>query len=205
MKITRSTCTVFNYVCSLCSEAGGNNGNGKEAAVIYLETDVLMPLAGTGRVFALQTNNWWSQLKTAGSAIYANRHYLELYKSRHPDRLTQSEGLCNIIGDVCIHPTATVHSTAMLGPNVSIGAGAVIGPGVRIRESIVLSGATISDHSLVLHSIVGRGSHVGQWTRVEGTPCDPNPNKPFAKMENPPLFNSDGRLNPSITILGKTS
>lgn len=89
-----------------------------------------------------------------------------------------------------------------LGPNVSIEAGAVIGPGVRVRESIVLSGATISDHSLVLHSIVGRGSHVGQWARVEGTPCDPNPNKPFAKMENPPLFNSDGRLNPSITILG---
>lgn len=90
-----------------------------------------------------------------------------------------------------------------LGPNVSIEAGAVIGPGVRIRESIVLSGATILDHSLVLHSIVGRGSHVGEWTRVEGTPCDPNPNKPFAKMDNPPLFNSDGRLNPSITILGE--
>jgi mannose-1-phosphate guanylyltransferase len=54
-----------------------------------------------------------------------------------------------------------------LGPNASIGAGAVIGPGVRIRESIVLSGATILDHSLVLYSIVGRGSHVGQWTRVE--------------------------------------
>jgi mannose-1-phosphate guanylyltransferase len=89
------------------------------------------------------------------------------------------------------------------GPNVSIGAGAVIGSGVRIRESIVLSGATILDHSLVLYSIVGRGSHVGQWTRVEGTPCDPNPNKPFAKMENPQLFNCDGRLNPSITILGE--
>nr|CAD7414131.1 unnamed protein product [Timema poppensis] len=89
-----------------------------------------------------------------------------------------------------------------LGPNVSVGPGCVIGAGVRIRESIVLAGANISDHSLVLHSIVGRDSRVGQWTRVEGTPCDPNPNKPFAKMDNPPLFNSDGRLNPSITILG---
>lgn len=42
-----------------------------------------------------------------------------------------------------------------LGPNVSIGAGAEIGPGVRIKESIILSGASIADHSLVLHSIVG--------------------------------------------------
>lgn len=92
-----------------------------------------------------------------------------------------------------------------LGPNVSIGAGATIGPGVRIRESIVLQNANISEHSLVLHSIVGRGVKIGAWTRVEGTPNDPNPNKPFAKMDNPPLFNSDGRLNPSVTILGRFS
>lgn len=78
-----------------------------------------------------------------------------------------------------------------------------MGPGVRIRESIILENAVIRDHTLILHSIVGRGSEVGEWARVEGTPSDPDPNKPFAKMENPPLFNNDGRLNPSITILGK--
>nr|CAD7265868.1 unnamed protein product [Timema shepardi] len=183
-------------------------GSAMEAAVIHLEKDILMPLAGTGKVFAMQTNTWWSQLKTAGSTIYANRHFLELFRTRHRERLVpngdRGEGeMCRIIGDVHIHPTATVHCSATLGPNVSVGPGCVIGAGVRIRESIVLAGANISDHSLVLHSIVGRDSRVGQWTRVEGTPCDPNPNKPFAKMDNPPLFNSDGRLNPSITILGK--
>lgn len=85
---------------------------------------------------------------------------------------------------------------------MSIGPNAKISAGVRIRESIVLEGAQIQAHSMVLHSIVGRGSIVGKWSRVEGTPCDPNPNKPFAKMENPPLFNSNGKLNPSISILG---
>jgi mannose-1-phosphate guanylyltransferase len=39
--------------------------------------------------------------------------------------------------------------------------------------------------------------------RIEGTPNDPNPNKPFAKMDNLPLFNEEGKLNPSITIVGK--
>jgi len=104
---------------SLSSDASGN-GNGKEAAVMYLETDVLMPLAGTGSLFALQTKNWWSQLKTAGSAIYANRHYLVLYRSWHVDRLAQGdfkteqgkEKKCTIIGDVYIHPSATVDTTA---------------------------------------------------------------------------------------------
>lgn len=73
---------------------------------------------------------------------------------------------------------------------------------MRIRDSIVLADAQIHAHSMILHSIIGRGSIVGEWSRVEGTPCDPNPNKPFAKMENPPLFNANGKLNPAISILG---
>ena len=55
----------------------------------------------------------------------------------------------------------------------------------------------------MIYTVVGWNSSVGDWSRVEGTPDDPNPNKPFAKMENNPLFNSEGRLNPSITILGR--
>ena len=38
---------------------------------------------------------------------------------------------------------------------------------------------------------------------MEGTPNDPNPNKPFAKLEVCDTFNSEGRLNPSITVIGK--
>ena len=39
---------------------------------------------------------------------------------------------------------------------MSIGSGVTIGPGVRIRESIILSDASIADHSIVLHSIIGK-------------------------------------------------
>uniref|UniRef100_A0A0A1XMV2 Mannose-1-phosphate guanyltransferase alpha-A n=1 Tax=Zeugodacus cucurbitae TaxID=28588 RepID=A0A0A1XMV2_ZEUCU len=188
---------------------GGTNG--KDQGHIQWEQEVLTPLAGTNKLCAMPVPNWWSQLKTAGSAIYANRHYLELYKNTHPERLANagtklsehdSNLICTILPDVYIHPSATVHYTATLGPNVSIGPGVNIGPGVRIRESIILENAVIKDHTLVLHSIVGRGSIIGQWSRVEGTPSDPDPNKPFAKMENPPLFNKEGKLNPSITVLG---
>lgn len=177
------------------------NGNGKDPAHISLEQDILARLAGSGRLYALPVLRWWSQVKTAGSTIYANRHYLALYRMKHPDRLA-NDGPCQIIGDVYIDPSAVVHPTAVLGPNVSIGANTVIAPGVRIKESIVLANAHIQAHSVILHSIVGKGSYVGEWARVEGIPCDPSPDKPFAKMENLPLFNANGKLNPSITILG---
>ncbi|XP_012273729.1 mannose-1-phosphate guanyltransferase alpha [Orussus abietinus] len=179
------------------------NGNGKDSAYISLEQDILTRLAGSGRICALPVKNWWSQMKTAGSVIYANRHYLALYRSKHPDRLVPvSNGACEIIGDVYIHPSASIDSSAVIGPNVSIGPNVQIGSGVRILESIVLSNAIIQAHSIVLYSILGTNSRIGEWARIEGTPCDPNPDKPFAKMENPPLFNVNGKLNPSITILG---
>ena len=61
----------------------------------------------------------------------------------------------------------------------------------------------LQNHCCILYSVIGWNSVIGEWTRVEGTPNDPNPNKPFAKLDIPDLFNSDGRLNPSITVIGK--
>lgn len=69
----------------------------------------------------MPVNSWWSQIKTAGSAIYANRHFLDLYKRTHLERLANrgikdnnenGSLICNIIGDVYIHPTASIHPTA---------------------------------------------------------------------------------------------
>ncbi|XP_013069853.2 mannose-1-phosphate guanyltransferase alpha-B-like isoform X2 [Biomphalaria glabrata] len=171
--------------------------------VIRLEQDIFIPMAGSGTLFVYSTSRFWSQIKSAGAAVYANRHYLAIYRDKHPERLAKNgEGLPKIIGDVFIHPTAIVHPTAVLGPNVTIGKGVTVGEGVRVRETIILEGATLQAHCCILHSIVGWHSTVGVWTRIEGTPNDPNPNKPFAKLEIPCMFSDDGKLNPSITVIG---
>lgn len=171
--------------------------------MIRLEQDVFAPLAGTNKLFIFHSNKFWSQIKSAGAAVYANRHYLAIYQSSHPERLAISkDGYPKIIGDVFIHKTAEVDASCVIGPNVTIGKNVKIKAGVRIRESIILEGAVLQDHCCILYSIVGWNSVVGAWTRVEGTPNDPNPNKPFAKLEIPSLFTNDGRLNPSITVIG---
>lgn len=115
--------------------------------VMWMEQDVLRRLAGefrsgctnkisassTGTVgngvaLAAATRNWWSQLKTAGAAIYANRHYLSLRQQRHQILNQESlplpgkfqltnvnlEGKHFTIGNVYIHPTAQVHCTALV-------------------------------------------------------------------------------------------
>ncbi|KAH9400396.1 PREDICTED: mannose-1-phosphate guanyltransferase alpha-A-like [Rhagoletis zephyria] len=172
---------------------------------ISLEKDVLGSLLDSKRAYVFQQrdNFWWSPIKTPGSAIYANRNYLTLYRKSHPELLATSapEGP-KIIGDVYIHPTATVDPSATIGPNVSISEGVKVGAGVRLKESIILKNVTINNHSIIMYAIVGWNCAIGYWSRVEGTPCDPNPNKAFAKMDNQPLFDGDGKLNPLITVLG---
>lgn len=178
------------------------NGNGKDQGHIQLEQEVLSPLAGTGKIFTLTLNMKWAQVKNAASAIYANRQALELQRKNHPERFADKFNCTIIDSTVFIHPTAQISDSAVLGPNVSIGKGVVISPGVRIREAIILDNSVIEDHTLVIHSIIGRNSKIGKWSRVEGTAVDPDPNKPFAKIKNLPLFNKEGKINPSTTILG---
>jgi len=175
---------------------------------VSLEEDVFPSLASSKSFFVFSTSQFWSQLKSPSAAVYANRHYLKLFRKFSPSRLAPTreaavfESGATIIGDVIIHPTAKVDPTAVLGPNVTVSAGVVIGGGVRIRESIILEDATIGEHCCILYSIVGWNSVVGAYVRIEGTPVDPDPNKPFAKIECKTLFNDEGQLNPSITILG---
>lgn len=118
------------------------------AVVMWMEQDVLRRLAGksensggggcndtVGRIngvaLAATTRNWWSQLKTAGAAIYANRHYLALREQRERQlprslnlplplpmkcRLVTAnpEGRYSTIGNVYVHPSAQVHPTALV-------------------------------------------------------------------------------------------
>ncbi|OCT63391.1 mannose-1-phosphate guanyltransferase alpha-B isoform X1 [Xenopus laevis] len=178
------------------------NSSWQRTEVIRLEQDVFTTLAGHGKLYVYKTEGCWSQIKSAGSAIYASRLYLSQYSTTHPERLASTkEGGPTIRGNVYIHPTANVDPSAVLGPNVSVGMGVTVGAGVRIRESIILHGAVLQDHSCVLNTIVGWDSMVGRWARVEGTPSDPNPNDPYSKIDSETLFR-EGKLTPSITILG---
>lgn len=91
---------------------GNGNGHNRDQGYIEWEREVLTLLAGTGKLFALPVTNWWSQIKTAGSAIYANRHFLELHRHTDKDIHDSSSQVCEIIGDVYIHPSASIHPTA---------------------------------------------------------------------------------------------
>ncbi|KAE9969801.1 hypothetical protein BLS_005206 [Venturia inaequalis] len=170
-----------------------NEEDGEKTEVIRLEQDILGDLADSRQFFVLETKDFWRQIKTAGSAVPANALYLTKAFQNQAAELAKPSA--TILPPVFIHPTATVDPTAKLGPNVSIGPRVMIGPGVRIKEAIVLEDAEIKHDACILYSIVGWGSKVGAWARVEGTPTPVN--------SHTTTIMKAGVKVQSVTILGK--
>ncbi|KAI9183178.1 hypothetical protein H9P43_004095 [Blastocladiella emersonii ATCC 22665] len=140
---------------------------------LRLELDVLRGLAGTGKLFAYETNEFWTQMKTATSAVLVNSLVLQHNKrKRSASVVAETMRGPQIVGAVSIHRSAQIHPSAKIGPNVSIGPRAIIGPGVRVKEAIILDGVELKANACVLYSVVGWNSKVGTWSRIEGTPQD---------------------------------
>ncbi|KAL7752659.1 hypothetical protein RI367_001661 [Sorochytrium milnesiophthora] len=185
---------------SQSSYLGSNESLAGTQGKLRLEQDVLRQLAGSKRLWAYETTEFWSQLKSATSSVRANSLMLGHLKKTHPDQLAP-ESTANkdasrpqITGPVYIHPSAQVHATAKIGPHVSIGPRAVIGPGVRIRDSIILDAVEIKANACVLHSVIGWSSKIGSWTRIEGTPGE--------GAQSGKLM-VGGQKNPAATVLGQ--
>ena len=160
-----------NLESSFIQDYGDEDDEGREK-VIRLEQDILGDMADSKQFFVYETKGFWRQIKTASSAVPANALYLQDANQSGAAELAPPSA--NIIPPVFIHPTAYVDPTAKLGPNVSIGPCVTVGAGARIKESIVLEDSEIKHDACVLYSIIGWGSRVGSWARVEGTPIPAN-------------------------------
>ncbi|TWU74945.1 Proteasome subunit alpha type-2 [Metarhizium rileyi] len=192
---------LLSYPSSDCLESyqfppGGDDDDDESSRkneVIRLEQDILGDMADSKQFFVYETQDFWRQIKTAGSAVPANALYLQQAWQSNSSEL--AEPSANMVQPVFIHPAAQVHPTAKLGPNVSIGPRVTVGAGARIKESVVLEDAEVKHDACILYSIIGWGSRVGAWARVEGTPT------PVGSHST--SITKNGVKVQSITILGK--
>ncbi len=142
-----------------------------EPEVLRMEKDVLMPLAGSGRLFLFRYSGFWCKISSAEASLRCQELYMGSFREKHQERLGwkgRSGTGPRIVGDVVIHPTAEISASARIGPNVSIGAGVRVGEGARVRDSILLEGVVVKAHACVLRSIIGWNSVIGRWARIEG-------------------------------------
>lgn len=94
--------------------------------------------------------------------------HLDSRKRKRPEELASGSDVeGEICGNVIIDPDSKIGKNCKIGPNVSIGQGCEIGDGVRLSNCVLLHRVHVKDYAHVQDSILGWGTRVGRWARIE--------------------------------------
>lgn len=129
-----------------------------------IEKETFPQLAKRGTLHSYDLEGYWMDVGQPKDYLTGTGLFLNALSTRHPEQLDKNE---NHIGHVLIDPTAKVSPTAKLGPAAVIGPNVVVGDGARISRSVIMRDSIVKPHAHVRHSIVGWGSKVGSWSRIE--------------------------------------
>lgn len=129
-----------------------------------IEKEIFPTMATDGQLYAMDLQGFWMDVGQPPDFLKGMCMYLTSLGQKNSDELSHGDG---IVGNVMVHPTATIGSNCRIGPNVVIGPDVVIEDGVCLKRCTVLSGASIKSHSWIQSSIIGWKCRIGQWVRME--------------------------------------
>jgi mannose-1-phosphate guanylyltransferase len=129
-----------------------------------IEKEIFPEMAKQGQLYAMELPGFWMDVGQPKDFLIGTRLYLNHTQAKNPQLLRKGPG---VVGPVLVDPSAKISSSALIGPNVVVGAGCVIEDGVRLSNCTLMEGVTVRAHSWITGSIVGWGSTVGRWVRME--------------------------------------
>jgi mannose-1-phosphate guanylyltransferase len=129
-----------------------------------IEKEVFPKVAADGKLFAMPLEGYWMDVGQPKDYLTGLGLHLDSLRRRKPEQLAEGD---NITGNVIIDETATIGQGCVIGPNVSIGKMCVIGDGVRLSNCVILHRVKVKNFARVADSIVGWGTSVGQWARID--------------------------------------
>ncbi|KAI8813433.1 mannose-1-phosphate guanyltransferase Mpg1 [Cladochytrium replicatum] len=138
-----------------------------ELRPMSIETEVFPGMARDGQLHSLVLEGFWADVGQPKDFLTGTTLYLGSLRKKTPELLAASADGIEIIGNVLIHPSATVGKGCKLGPDVVIGQNSVVGNGVRLNRTVVMPNATVKECAFVKSSIVGWHSSVGRWARLD--------------------------------------
>ncbi|TPX71452.1 hypothetical protein SpCBS45565_g01035 [Spizellomyces sp. 'palustris'] len=129
-----------------------------------IEKEIFPHMARDGQLHAMPLKGFWADVGQPKDFLTGSALYLNSLASHTPDTLASGP---QIVGNVLIHPSATIGAGCKIGPNVVLGPNTIIGDGVRLSDAVIMDGARVMDNALIRDSIVGWSSSVGRWSRLE--------------------------------------
>ncbi|KAK9814845.1 hypothetical protein WJX72_012522 [[Myrmecia] bisecta] len=116
------------------------------------------------RLYAFTLPGYWMDVGQPKDYLTGLELHLGSLRRTAPEQLASGP---SYDGNNIVHPTATIGQDCKIGPNVSIGAGCELGNGVRISNSVLLHRVKVKNFARCADSIVGWGSTLGRWSRIE--------------------------------------
>jgi len=129
-----------------------------------IEKEIFPNMANEGQLYSMTLNGFWMDVGQPKDFLAGTGLYLNYVDRTNPTVLASGQGFT---GPVLVDPTAKIGSGCLIGPNVVIGPNCIIGDGVRLRDTVVLEGVRIGEHSWVQQSILGWKSVIGKWVRMQ--------------------------------------
>lgn len=129
-----------------------------------IEREIFPAMAADGVIHSKVLDGFWMDIGQPKDYLKGTELYMNFLKESK-----DAAGLATddfVTGNVIIDPSAKVDPTAVVGPDVVIGPNCVVAAGARIRNTILLPGSKVLGHSLVVDSIIGWQSTVGEWNRI---------------------------------------
>ena len=128
-----------------------------------IEREIFPKMAEDGEIYQMVLPGYWMDIGQPKDYLSGQTMYLQSQKENRSGILAEGD---NIIGNVMIDSTATIHPEAQIGPNVVVGPGCKIGAGTKISNTTLLAGSSVDAYSYVDGSIIGWKSSIGKWCRV---------------------------------------
>ena len=129
-----------------------------------IEKEIFPAIAADNGLYAMELKGYWMDVGQPKDYLSGLCLHLDALSRRKPELLTSGEG---IKGNVIIDESVEIGKDCIIGPNVAIGKGCTIGDGVRLSNCVLLHRVKVKNYSRVADSIVGWGSSVGQWARID--------------------------------------
>ncbi|TDH73989.1 hypothetical protein CCR75_003639 [Bremia lactucae] len=131
-----------------------------------IENEIFPQMAAEHNLYSMVLPGYWMDIGQPKDFLAGMCLHLEYLERTNPEMLSTGP---TFLGNVLVDSSATIGDKCLLGPNVVIGPKCVIEDGVRMSRTTLLRGVTVRANSWIQSSIIGWGSTIGRWCRVEGT------------------------------------
>ncbi|KAG7391116.1 cytochrome c1 [Phytophthora pseudosyringae] len=130
-----------------------------------IEKEIFPQMAAEGNLYSMVLPGYWMDIGQPKDFLSGMCLHLDYVERTNADSLSTGP---KFIGNVMVDPTAVIGEGCLIGPNVVVGPGCVIEDGVRLSRTTLLRGVTVRANSWIQSSIIGWGSTIGRWCRIEG-------------------------------------